>query len=86
VPKDKLWLRSLREKSGVLVLEGTAMDNETVALFMTNLEKSAYISSVDLKTTKLKALSRYKLDVSDFVLNCKTYAFKDEKPKSAKKR
>jgi type IV pilus assembly protein PilN len=85
VPKEKLWLRSLREKSGVLVLEGTAMDNETVALFMTNLEKSADISSVDLKSTKLKTLSRYKLDVSDFVLSCKTYAFKDKKPKASKK-
>jgi len=84
VPKDKLWLRSLREQSGVLVLEGTAMDNETVALFMTSLEKSPHISSVDLKSTKLKALSRYKLDVSDFVLNCKTYAFTDNKPKNAK--
>ncbi|MGW8181592.1 MAG: PilN domain-containing protein, partial [bacterium] len=57
VPKDKLWLRSLREKSGVLVLDGTAMDNETVALFMTNLEKSPRISTVDLKSAKLKTLS-----------------------------
>jgi type IV pilus assembly protein PilN len=86
VPKDKLWLRSLREKAGALVLEGTAMDNETVALFMTNLEKSSHILSVDLKSTKLKALSHYKLDVSEFVLDCKTYAFKDNKPKAAKKR
>ena len=84
VPKDKLWFRSLSEKSGVLVLEGTAMDNETVALFMTNLEKSPHISSVDLKSTKLKALSHYKLDVSDFVLNCRTYAFKENKPKDTK--
>jgi type IV pilus assembly protein PilN len=84
VPKDKLWLRSLNEKSGALVLEGTAMDNETVALFMTNLEKSPHISSVDLKSTKLKTLPAYKLDVSDFVINCRTYAFKETKPKDAK--
>jgi type IV pilus assembly protein PilN len=84
VPKDKLWLRSLNEKSGALVLEGTAMDNETVALFMTNLEKSPHISSVDLKSTKLKTLPAYKLDVSDFVINCRTYAFKETKPKDVK--
>jgi type IV pilus assembly protein PilN len=84
VPKDKLWLRSLREKSGALVLEGTAMDNETVALFMTNLEKSAHISTVDLKSAKLKTLPRYKLDMSDFVIDCKTYSFKENKPKDTK--
>ncbi len=81
VPKDKLWLKSLNEKKGSLTLQGTAMDNETVALFMTNLEKSTYIKTVDLKSTKLRTLPKYKLGVSDFVLNCKTYAY-EEKPKA----
>jgi type IV pilus assembly protein PilN len=34
VPKDRLWLTALKENKGTLVLEGTAMDNETVADFM----------------------------------------------------
>jgi type IV pilus assembly protein PilN len=75
VPKDKLWLRSLEEKRGLLTLTGTAMDNETVALFMTNLEKAGLITSVDLKNTKLRTLQQYKLNVTDFVLECKTYIF-----------
>lgn len=80
VPKDKLWLKSLNEKKGSLTLQGTAMDNETVALFMINLEKSKYIKTVDLKSTKLRTIPKYKLGVSDFILNCKTYAY-EEKPK-----
>ena len=79
VPKDKLWLNSLNESKGSLTLTGTAMDNETVALFMTNLEKSDYVTSVDLQSAKLRSLSKYNLNVSDFVLNCKTYAFQPKK-------
>ena len=77
VPKEKLWLTSLKESGGSLELRGTAMDNETVALFMTNLAKSAHISNVDLQSVRLRYLATYKLRVSDFVLDCKTYAFKE---------
>ena len=76
VPKEKLWLTSLKETGGSLKLTGTAMDNETVALFMTNLEKSEYIGTVELQSARLRYLPAYKLRVSDFVLDCKTYAYK----------
>jgi len=86
VPKEKLWITSLKESMGMLTLTGTAMDNETVALFMTNLEKSEYISAVELQSAKLRTLPEYKLNVSDFALECKTYAFKEktETPKGKK--
>ncbi|MBP1697784.1 MAG: pilN [Deltaproteobacteria bacterium] len=86
VPKEKLWLSSMKETKGSLTLTGTAMDNETVALFMTNLEKSDYISDVDLQSAKLREIKEYKLNVSDFALECKTYAYKDKAaPPVAKK-
>ena len=86
VPKEKLWLSTMKETKGSLTLTGTAMDNETVALFMTNLEKSDYISDVDLQSAKLREIKEYKLNVSDFALECKTYAYKDKAaPPVAKK-
>jgi type IV pilus assembly protein PilN len=86
VPKEKLWLSSMKETRGSLTLTGTAMDNETVALFMTNLEKSDYVSGVDLQSAKLRTIPDYKLNVADFVLECKTYAFKEKAaPPAAKK-
>jgi Tfp pilus assembly protein PilN len=76
----------MKEARGNLTLTGTAMDNETVALFMTNLEKSDYISGVDLQSAKLRIIPDYKLNVADFVLECKTYAFKEKAaPPAAKK-
>jgi type IV pilus assembly protein PilN len=87
VPRDKLWLNSMKESKGSLTLTGTAMDNETIALFMTNLEKSEYISGVDLQSAKLRNIPEYKLNVADFVLEAKTYAFKEKTaPPAAKKR
>ena len=87
VPKEKLWLTALDEKKGILTLKGTAMDNDTVALFMTNLEVAKHIVSVDLQTAKLNNLPKYKLNVVDFVLTCKTYAHKEKaKPETKKKR
>ena len=84
VPKNRLWLTSLKERRGTLTLTGTAMDNDTVALFMDNLERSKHITSVDLKRTRLRYLKKHKLNVSDFILVCKTYSFK--KKKSPRKR
>lgn len=70
IPRGRLWLSSLDEKDGGLTLTGTAMDNNTVALFMTNLERTRHIKSVDLKSTRLKHLEKYKINVTDFVLIC----------------
>jgi type IV pilus assembly protein PilN len=86
VPKEKLWLSSMKETRGSLTLTGTAMDNETIALFMTNLENSEYVSAVDLQSAKLRTIPEYKLNVADFVLEAKTYAFKEKAaPPAAKK-
>jgi len=86
IPREKLWLSSMKETRGALTLTGTAMDNETIALFMTNLEKSEYISGVDLQSAKLRTIPEYKLNVADFVLEAKTYAFKEKAaPPAAKK-
>lgn len=86
VPTDKLWLHSLEEKNGILTLVGTAMDNNTVALFMTNLEGTRHIKSVDLKSTRLKNLEKYKLDVTDFVLTCKTSSYKKKAEEKKEKK
>ncbi|MBW1779186.1 MAG: PilN domain-containing protein [Deltaproteobacteria bacterium] len=59
VPPHKLWLTSLEENGGVLTLSGNAMDNDTVALFMTNLASMKEINTVDLKETRLSQIVSY---------------------------
>ena len=45
---DRAWLRGIQEKEGAIEIDGTALDNQTVALFMHSLEKSPYFKNVDL--------------------------------------
>jgi type IV pilus assembly protein PilN len=86
VPKDKLWLKVLKEDKGILVLEGTAMDNETVADFMNRLESTETVKSVELVRTRQKTIQGLNLNLKDFELKCKTYAFQEEPPPEVKKK
>jgi len=85
VPIDRLWLTAISEKRGNLTLKGNAMDHDTVALFMTNLEKTKQITSVDLETIKLQNFPKYKLNTASFVLACKT-VFQQDKPEAKPKK
>ena len=87
VPGDKLWLTTLKEQKGTLVLNGTAMDNETVADFMDRLQNTQSINSVQLVRTRQKKIPGFDLSLKDFSLNSKTYAFKEKTlPKAGKKK
>ena len=86
VPRDKLWLTTLKEQGGTLTLVGTAMDNETVADFMNRLESTVSLKSVQLVRTKQKKVKELKLSLKDFELSCKTYAFTEKPPPETKKK
>ena len=86
VPREKLWLVSLKEGKGTLTLTGTAMDNETVADFMNRLESTESMKSVKLVKTKQKEIKTLKINLKDFSLNCKTYAYKEPPPPSTTKK
>ena len=87
VPEDKLWLTTLKEQKGTLILDGTAMDNETVADFMDRLQNTKSINSVQLVRTRQKKIPGFDLSVKDFSLNSKTYAFREKTlPKAGKKK
>ena len=49
---DSLWLTEMRETGGAVVLKGQGLDNQTIALFMRQLDASPYFSRVDLVETK----------------------------------
>lgn len=45
---ERAWLKALKEKGGVLEIDGIALDNQTVAQFMKNLEQQKTFGTVDL--------------------------------------
>jgi len=77
----KLWLTSLKEKDGKMELKGIAMDNPTIAQFMTNLEKTGVIKNVELVVSQ--QLERKDLKLKEFTMTCQVlYAISPPPPAS----
>lgn len=51
---ERVWLKSMNLKKGLLELEGFALDNELVAAFMTSLGQSASFRDVELLESQLE--------------------------------
>ncbi|MBI9083925.1 MAG: PilN domain-containing protein [Desulfobacterales bacterium] len=67
VVDKRMWLTSFRASGTGINLSGTALDNKTIADFMTRLEDSPRFTSVRLKSSqqqKVKGLNLKKFDIS----------------------
>ena len=69
VVAEKMWLTSLTEADGKMSLAGIAMDNKTIADFMTRIEKSPYFKVVDLISSKQVMLEKDK-KFKKFTVTC----------------
>jgi len=68
---EKIQLETLKKEGSKLGIEGFALDDETVANFMTNLRKSKIFKNVDLIVSEQAELSKVK--VKKFILSCEIY-------------
>ncbi len=71
VVAEKMWLTSLTEEGGQMSLAGVAMDNKTIADFMTRIEKSPYFKVVDLISSKQVQLKKDKVKFKEFTITCR---------------
>ena len=65
---EKMHLESLKKEGSKLGIEGIALDDETIANFMTNLRKSKLFKNVDLIVSEQVVQSKIKL--KKFILSC----------------
>ena len=80
--EKRMWLTSLQmTKSVNITIKGIALDNKTVADFMTRLEKSKVFTSVNLNTINQKKIKKYNL--KSFAITCKKVVKKKPKQKTA---
>jgi type IV pilus assembly protein PilN len=68
---EKLWLTSVKEKDGKMEIKGMAMDNPTIAKFMTTLEKSGVIKNVELVISQ--QVEKKELKLKEFTLTCQVH-------------
>ncbi len=67
-PNERMWLTSLDQSGSTMKLDGMALDNQTVAEYMQQLENSKYISGVTLTSS---ALANYAgRNLKKFSLSC----------------
>lgn len=66
---DRMWLTRLSEETQVVNMGGFALDNKTVAVFMTRLEKSPLFSEVNLR--RLQHATQNEVSLKNFDIQCK---------------
>lgn len=69
VPK-RMWFTFLNASGSTVDIQGNALDNKTVADFMTRLERSGLFSSVNLRTLNQQRVEEYNLSLKHFEINC----------------
>jgi len=65
---EKIHLESLKKEGSRLGIEGIALDDETIANFMTNLRKSNLFKNVDLIVSE--QIEQNKIKLKKFILSC----------------
>ena len=85
IPIDRLWLTRLSLKEKNVQLDGIALDNHTVALFMRRLETSPMCRSVNLIKTKQKSIQGHALMEFGLQVNIQTQHEKNKNKKIAKR-
>ncbi len=68
-PPGRMWLKKLSQSDSQLTLEGMAMDDQTIAKYMDELEGSAYIHDVKLVSSAMEQYAERNLKT--FVLSAR---------------
>lgn len=75
-PEKRLWFTNFSAKGNNINIKGIALDNKTVADFMTRLEISGIYKDVNLRTLRLQVVNKLKL--KGFEITCKRVPLKKE--------
>lgn len=78
----RMWFTDFADNNDAVVIKGNALDNKTVADFMTQLEMSGFFSSVNLTT--LKQVTIEKMNVKGFEISCEKIPLKVLEEKKGK--
>lgn len=68
-PTSRMWLNSLQQSAGRLQLQGIALDNETIAQYMQQLEASKYFNNTELTNSAQTDVAKQKLKSFSLTIN-----------------
>ena len=70
VVEKRMWFTSFSDSNKTVKIKGIALDNKTVADFMTRLEGSGLFSNVNLESTKQQTVQK-SLNFKSFEITCR---------------
>jgi type IV pilus assembly protein PilN len=79
-PVKRLWFTDFEESGGKVNIKGIALDNKTIADFMSRLEDSKLYKNVNLKTITQQKVN--KLNLKKFQIDCVRSPLKKPKKKN----
>jgi type IV pilus assembly protein PilN len=79
----RMWFKNFKSSDTTVEIDGLALDNKTVADFMTRLQGSGLFSAVRLKTIKKTKVKES--DLQSFKISCTRKVMTTEKKKESKK-
>ncbi len=85
VPK-RMWFTSLTSGNRTVGINGIALDNKTIADFMTRLEGSELFSAVNLKSIKQQKIKRVNLNLKRFAITSNKAGVKQTPAKAKRKK
>jgi type IV pilus assembly protein PilN len=85
VPK-RMWFTSLTSGNSTVGINGIALDNKTIADFMTRLEGSKLFSAVNLKSIRQKNIKRVNLNLKMFAITSNKVGVKQTPAKAKRKK
>lgn len=85
VPK-RMWFTSLTSGNRTVGIKGIALDNKTIADFMTRLEGSKLFSAVNLKSIRQQNIKRVNLNLKRFSITTNKVGVKQTPAKAKRKK
>ena len=79
-PVKRLWFTNFEASGGKINIKGIAMDNKTIADFMSRLEESKLYNNVNLKTITQQKVD--KLNLKEFQIDCVRSSLKKPEEKN----
>lgn len=67
-PSKRMWLKSLDQSASKLTLSGMALDDQTIAKYMDDLDKSKFIGNISLSNTTMDKFAERNL--KSFSISC----------------
>ncbi|MCL2790685.1 MAG: PilN domain-containing protein [Desulfobulbus sp.] len=68
-PPNRMWLKSLSQNGNQLALTGMALDDQTIARYMDDLDASGYIQNVRLASSSLEVFAERSLKAFSITAN-----------------